>query len=226
MTGTTPDQRWLAAVLPFIRAETPTAPARVLEIGCGHLGGFVPSLTVDGHDVVGVDPEAPEGSAYHRGQFELYDVRQPMDTVIACTSLHHVTDLDRALDRVSDILVPGGNIVVVEWARELFDEDTAGWCFDRLPLDQEEGWLQRHRLGWEASGEAWETYLASWADAEGLYAGDTILEAMSARFATRLLVRTPYLFSDLDDVSEATEQAAIDSDLIRATGIRYVGQRR
>jgi SAM-dependent methyltransferase len=52
--------------------------------------------------------------------------------VVACTSLHHVADLDQVLDLIHDTLTPGGVLVVVEWARERFDETTARWCFARL----------------------------------------------------------------------------------------------
>jgi hypothetical protein len=62
----TPDERWLAAAWPFVRAQVPSAPARVLEIGCGPLGGFVPALLAGGYEAVGVDPEAPDGPATTR----------------------------------------------------------------------------------------------------------------------------------------------------------------
>jgi hypothetical protein len=45
----TTDERWLAAVWPFVRASLPAAPARVVEIGCGPLGGFVPRLESAGY---------------------------------------------------------------------------------------------------------------------------------------------------------------------------------
>ena len=220
------DERWLAAQLPFIRRHLPPAPARVLEIGCGPLGGFVPGLLADAYDVVGVDPEAPDGPSYHRVELEQYDVQQPLDAIVACTSLHHVVDLDDVLDRVGDALVPGGTLVVVEWAHERFDEATARWCFDRLaPPDHGGNWLHRRRDGWQASGQSWDSYIQAWVDDEGLHHGDTIVQALRARFATSLSVRTPYFFADLDNVTEAAEQAAIDSDRIRPTGIRYVGRR-
>jgi 2-polyprenyl-3-methyl-5-hydroxy-6-metoxy-1,4-benzoquinol methylase len=41
-------------------AGLPAPPARVLEIGCGPLGGFVPMLRASGYDATGVDPRAPE----------------------------------------------------------------------------------------------------------------------------------------------------------------------
>jgi len=33
----TPDERWLAALWPSVRAPLPAPPARVLQIGCGPL---------------------------------------------------------------------------------------------------------------------------------------------------------------------------------------------
>lgn len=66
----TPDERWLAAVWPFVRAKLPSRPARVLEIGCGPLGGFVPMLYADGYDAAGADPAAPDAAGYHRVEFE------------------------------------------------------------------------------------------------------------------------------------------------------------
>ncbi|MBD8869033.1 class I SAM-dependent methyltransferase [Nocardioides donggukensis] len=131
--GPTEGSRWLAAQWPFLRAHLPPAPARVLEIGCGPLGGFVPFLLAAGHDAVGVDPHGPEGAAYRQVEFEDHHPPEPVDVVVACTSLHHVADLDRVIGRVADTLVPGGVVVVIEWARERFDEPTARWGFDRLP---------------------------------------------------------------------------------------------
>src|SRR5919201_5467760 len=146
----TPDQRWLAAVWPFVRDQLPPAPAAVLEIGCGPLGGFVPALLRDGYDAVGVDPAAPTAPGYHRVEFERYQPPRPVDCVVACTSLDHVADLDEVLDRVGAALAAGGGLVV-EWAWERFDEATTRWCFGRLapPAPGEEpGWLHRHQERW------------------------------------------------------------------------------
>jgi hypothetical protein len=66
--------RWLAAVSPFVQAQLPPPPARVVELGCGSHGGFVPRLLDDGYEAVGVDPQAPEGPAYRREEFERADL--------------------------------------------------------------------------------------------------------------------------------------------------------
>src|SRR5712691_5747822 len=87
--GVTSDERWLAAVWPFVHRWLPAPPATVVEIGCGPPGGFVPMLRAAGYDASGVDPEAPDGPEYHRTEFERYQVPGPAAAVVACASLHH-----------------------------------------------------------------------------------------------------------------------------------------
>jgi SAM-dependent methyltransferase len=249
---------WLAATWPFVADALPRPPARVLEIGCGPEGGFVPRLLDLGHDAVGVDPEAPAGDVYHRRQFEEYSVGAPVDAVVACTSLHHVSDLGVVLDKVADSLVPGGVLVIVEWDWQRFDEATALWCFDRLPSASPAGtptadtrpagthpaeghhrhgtheghdhdhdgrsWLEGQRDEWAASGLSWHEHLTGWTVEEGLHPGQVMLEELDRRFDRLLLTRTPYFFADLDAVSAADEQAAIDAGALQATGIHYVGR--
>jgi SAM-dependent methyltransferase len=225
----TPDERWLTEIWSYVRAQLPPAPATALEIGCGPLGGFVPRLLEAGYEAVGIDPEAPAGRAYRQTEFERFEVAGPVGAVIACTSLHHVADLDIVLDRVAKALAVGGTFVVIEWARELFDEQTAQWCFARLAPaapEDEHGWLRRRRDEHAASGQSWDAYCRSWAKQEGLYTGEEIVRGLDARFDRRSYATAPYFFPDLNGVSQADEQAAIDSGQIRATGIRYTGTRR
>ena len=122
----TPDDAWLSATWPFVQSQLPRPPGTVLEIGCGPLGGFVPTLNDSGYRAIGVDPAAPDGPEYERATFEKVHTPEPFDAVVACTSLHHVDDLDddRRTHRTRG-QVRGGTIIVVEWAWELFDERTA-----------------------------------------------------------------------------------------------------
>jgi rhodanese-related sulfurtransferase len=225
----TSDERWLASTLPFVQGHLPAAPARIIEIGCGPLGGFVPALRASGYDAVGIDPQAPEGSEYQRLEFERADLAQPAEAVVACVSLHHVADLDDVVDRIASSLGPAGVLVVVEWAWEHFDEATARWCFSRLGSDErrdEPGWLRRHRDDWTASGQPWDSYLGAWAKDEALHRGDTILTALETRFDTEALTRGPYFFADLGGISAGDEQAAIDTEQIQPSCILYVGRTR
>jgi SAM-dependent methyltransferase len=224
----TPDDPWLEAMWPFVRGHVPPAPATVLEVGCGPLGGFVPALLASGYRAVGIDPEAPEGPGYQRVEFERYEPPQPVECVVASLSLHHVADLDEVMDRLGAVLVPGGVLVVVEWAWERFDEATARWCFARLASPspgEEPGWLHKGRERWVASGQLWDDFIRSWATGEGLHPGEEIVRGLEVRFHRQLYVVGPYFFPDLADTSEAEEQAAIDAGLIRAGGIRYAATR-
>lgn len=220
------DERWLAATWPFVREHLAPPPARVLELGCGPLGGFVPRMRALGYDAIGVDPDAPDGPEYDQTEFERRDVTEPLDALVASTSLHHVADLDVVLDRINSVVDLGGTVVVVEWAHERFDEATAHWCFDRLAPGDEEGWLHHHRDRWRESGRDWDGYFQAWVSDERLHAGHDIMRGLQARFDTRAVDTGPYFFTDLDGITSADEQAAIDAGLIQATGLRYVGQRR
>lgn len=152
-----PEERWLAAVWPAA-----------------------------GYEAIGIDPEAPPGSSYRQAEFEHSDLPSRVDAIVACTSLHHVADLAGVLDLVHAALLPGGTVVVVEWARERFGEATARWCFGRLPEPgPDPGWLHRLHAEWQESGRSWDTSLLSWAQAEGLHTGLDILNGLDARFDCR-----------------------------------------
>ncbi len=223
----TPDQRWLAAIWPVVRGQLPAAPAWVTELGCGPLGGFVPRLRAAGYQAVGVDPAAPDGPWYRRVEFERYVPPGPADAVLACTSLHHVADLGEVLELIQAALAPGGTLVVVEWARERFDEATARWCCARLPpAGGEPSWLQELCAQWRDSGQPWDACCRSWAAAERLHTGQDILAALGRRFdATGPVSYGPYFFPDLAGTTEHDEQAAIDRGQIQPGRIRYTGLR-
>jgi SAM-dependent methyltransferase len=222
-----PDEVWLRSTSSFVRSHLPPAPARVLELGCGDRGGHVPALHSAGYDMVGVDPRAPDGPAYQRGPFEEYDADRPMDAVVASLSLHHVADVGAVLDRVHDLLVSGGTLVVVEWAREHFDEATSHWCFRRLPPADADGggWLHRRRAEWAESGLPWQPFCRNWGESHGLHPAAAIRRELDTRFAMTHASWGPYYFPQLAATDEAAEQAAIDAGQIRACCLRYTGRR-
>ena len=219
----TPRERWLGATWPLVRTRLPVAPACVVELGCGPLGGFVPRLRSAGYDAIGVDPQAPEGPQYQQIEFERAELPRHVDAVVASTSLHHVTSPAHVLDRITSTLRPGARLVVVEWAWERFDEPTAGWCFNRLGPDDEPGWLHRRRSEWLASGRDWLSHFREWADGENLHAGATLIRLLDQRFERQLLAYGPYFFADLPGTAVPGEQAAIEAGQIQATRIDWVG---
>jgi SAM-dependent methyltransferase len=226
------DEAWLAATWPFVRDELPPPPASVIELGCGPLGGHVPALLRAGYQAVGVDPEAPEATEateapedppYRRIAFEDYRPAAKADAVIASVSLHHVRDPAAALDHVTDLLVPGGTLVVIEWISEDLDEPTARWCFRHRPADAPDSWLARMRAEWEESGQAWGDFFRAWLNQHGLHPAASIRRELEARFRTAHLSTGPYYFADLLDADERTEQSAIDSGQLNPGCLRYSG---
>lgn len=224
---------WFAEMWEFVRPALPPAGpgVTVVEMGCGRFGGFVPRLRAAGYDAAGVDPAAPEEPGYERVEFEQYQALKPLDAIVACTALHHVADLDVALDHVAASLAPGAPLIIVEMAWERYDDATARWCFDRLaPVDDLESdeatWLHHQRAAFGESSLSWAEYIRGWATEEGLHQGDRMLAGLDARFDRTRYTTGPYFFTELDGVSSADEQAAIDAGQISAIGIRYLATAR
>jgi SAM-dependent methyltransferase len=218
--------RWLGALWPLVRGRLPEPPARLLEIGCGPQGGFVPRLASSGYSAIGVDPEAPEGVDYRQSVFEHADLEGRFDAVVASTSLHHVADPAEVIGRVADVLAAEGTFVVIEWACEDFDEPTARWCFARLGPDEDAGWLHRRRDEWAGSGQEWDTFLRGWAERERIHGASALVELLDGSFDRLHLARGAYFFPDLAGTSEEDELAAIEAGQIRATRVDYVGRLR
>jgi SAM-dependent methyltransferase len=185
------------------RAELPGPPARVLEVGCGR-GELARALSTDGYDVVAVDPEAPEGAIFRRTTLEALDEAGRFDGALASLALHHVDDLDVALEKLHSLLRPGAPLVVREFAWDLVDEGTARWDYERLG-----------RTGG----------LAEWrAEHENLHTFEEMRAALGARFRERSFDWGPYLSEYEPAEGHADEELRlIRSGEIRAVGFVYVG---
>jgi SAM-dependent methyltransferase len=218
------EQRWLATQWPTVQSYLPEPPAVVVEVGCGSFGGFVPALLRGGYTAIGVDPKAPDGACYRRVEVERTDLPTQVDAIVACTSLHHVTDPGAVLDTIAETLVPGGVVIVVEWDWERFDEATAQWCFERLGAPDQHDWLQRHRSQWIDSAQPWNRYLQTWAIEHGIHTGQAMLRELDRRLRRQVCRRGPYFFGDLAETSEQDELEAIVAGRIQANRIDYVGR--
>jgi SAM-dependent methyltransferase len=186
-------------VADFVLAELSLPPARVLEIGCGE-GELARALAAAGHRVLAIDPEAPEGPLFRRTTIEDLDESGSFDAAVASRSLHHVSDLPLALDKIAGLLERGRIFIVDDFAWERLDADAARWV--GIDLDE---WGEEHAH---------------------LHTSEAMLTELDARFARRALSRGPYLFREADRaVDEATELELIEAGQIGAIGFRYVGVR-
>jgi SAM-dependent methyltransferase len=187
----------------FVLAHLPAPPVRVLEVGCGH-GRLARDLDEAGHDVVAIDPEAPEGTLFRRIRLEDLDLRERFDAVVASHSFHHIHDLGGALDRVLAVL-DSGPFVLDEFGCDRFDARTAEW-YERQP--RREG--RPSTAGWSEHHAGNHTYAAIRAELDG-------------RFEERYFAWTPYLYRHVETTTRAAEQTLIDQGAISAIGFRYVG---
>ena len=174
-----PKEQWLSEMWPSIRSWLPAPGATVVELGCGSLGGFVPALTADGYDAVGIDPAAPDGPEYRQAEFERAELPREPHAVVASLSMHHVADPGVVLDKVAAALGAGGVVIVVEWDWEAFDETTARWCLERQV--EPDGWLRRRLDAWADGGEPWESAFQGWAVDHGLHSARTLVAELDQR---------------------------------------------
>jgi SAM-dependent methyltransferase len=183
----------------FILDELPSAPARVLEVGCGP-GELARALAETGYDVLAIDPDAPEGPLFRRTRIEEFDSTETFDAVIAQLSLHHVTDLAVALDKVIDVLSSEGRVVIDDFGWERLDEGAAG----RVGIPFHE-WQEEH---------------------EHLHTAEAMLVELDERFVRRWFSWEPFLFREGRRVmDEARERMLIAEGRLPALGFQYVGGR-
>ena len=193
----------------FVFEQLPPPPLRVIEIGCGWEGGLVPLLVDRGYDVVGVDPQAPEGDRFARAVFQ--EVEGAWDAVVAGRVLHHVNPVRESFDHLA-ALAP--LLIVDEFAANRIDAAAQDWY---------EG---QHRLlraaGVEPNGPP---SLDEWREHHpGLHSDELLLRELRARYDERAFERVPYLARWLGGPSsEALEQTLIDAGAFPAIGYRWAG---
>jgi SAM-dependent methyltransferase len=188
---------------PFVTAHLPAAPARVLEVGCGR-GALAFAMARLGHDVLAIDPGAPEGELFERVSLEDLADPGPFGAVVASRSLHHIHDLPAAVGKIARLLARGGRLLLHEHAWDVVDEPTLRWYREHGGRGSLADWRAGHA---------------------GLHASEAMLAELAPHFAERSLEWTPYLHGELG-VEPDSERVAIKSGAIRATGLLYVGERR
>ena len=197
----------------FVLAQVPPVPARILEVGCGG-GVLAGALASAGHEVIAIDPEAPEGQLFRRVTLEDFDEPGPFDAVVASRSLHHVAALGDAVDKIAALLRPGGAFVVNDFAKERLEGRTAEWYYER-----------RRALAAAGGKEAPRTFEECLQEHADIHGYEDMRRALDGRLGERSFAWVPYLHDELGDaVSEEVERALIEVGAIQATGFRYVGE--
>jgi SAM-dependent methyltransferase len=184
-------------VLAFVLGELPSPPARVLEVGCGQ-GELARALAEAGHDVLAIDPDAPDGALFRQITLEELDENERFDAVVSSRALHHLPDLVAALDKVASLLQGGGPLVI----------DDFGW----------------QRLGSTAASNVGIPPGEWRAEHHDLHTSDAMLRELGKRFIERSLTWEPYLYRESRQVvSEDVERELIAAGQLLPLGFRYVG---
>jgi len=192
----------------FVFDHLPPPPCRVLEIGCGRAGGLVMELADAGYDVLGVDPDAPEGEWFLRATFQ--EVRDTLagsswDAVVAGRVLHHVHPLDEGADILAS-LAP------------LLIADEFAW--DRIDAAAQAWYEEQHRHAPDPYGPA---DLDDWRLRHlGLHPHTELLDALRARYEEIALEWVPYFHRWLGTEPDE-EQRLIDAGELPAIGYRWAG---
>jgi SAM-dependent methyltransferase len=200
----------------FLLSRLPPPPARVLEVGCGS-GDLARAVAEIGYAVVAIDPEAPEGAMFRRVSLEDFSDPEPFHAVVAGRSLHHIEDLERAVDTIHDLLRGTGSVILDEFAWDRMDVATAAWYLGHvkkpgpkdaslLPGSFPDAWIKEH---------------------DDLHETQAMISALSRRFHEEFFEWVPYIarnYLEREDL-EDEEKELIDSGAIQAIGFRYVGRR-
>jgi SAM-dependent methyltransferase len=200
-------------ILEFVRVQLPPVPSRILEVGCGD-GRLAWAVDELGHEVVAIDPAAPEGAIFQAVSLEEFADPARFEAVVASRSLHHVHDLAGGLSKLQRLLLPGGRLIVVEHAFDRLDEPTARW------------YLERRRAKDRHAPASLDACLAEWvADHAGLHSYTAMRRELDRRFTERWFAWTPTLYLELGEELEQEERSLIEARSIQATGFLYVGER-
>lgn len=113
-------------LISFLEDWLPAVPARVLEVGCGD-GALSGRLADQGFDVVGIDPEPPNGPRFVATTLEDFRAEPRFDAAVALRSLHHLSELDRGIDSLAAALSAGARLVAFEFAIENIDDAALRW---------------------------------------------------------------------------------------------------
>jgi SAM-dependent methyltransferase len=201
----------------FVLSHLPPAPARVLEVGCGD-GELTRALADAGHEVTGIDPNAPAGPLFRRIRLEDVDGDERYDAVVAARAFHHMgANLELNLEHVARLL-DGGPFVLDEFGWERLDEPTADW-YDRQRRALRAAGHDPH--GPEAS--EWREHH----EGHGALPSDELLAAVRARFDETHFEWLPYLWRHLGGVSSrALEESLVAAGAVQPLGFRFVGMPR
>lgn len=226
--------------LDFVLQNIAPAGLRILEVGCGS-GEFGLELKKSGAIVTALDTDE---KAIELAKEKGLDARKEniisfndglFDAVIFTRSLHHIHELEEALEQTRTLLKPGGKILIEDFDFENVDYKTVKWYCDILFLLSEAG-LTEDKIPYI------DNPLQEW-DKDHHYdpplnAGAKMLKEVEKVFKNIEKYRLPYLFRSIGgSIKKETagynlvkklrqiEKGLINDNLILPNGLRIVAEK-
>jgi SAM-dependent methyltransferase len=201
-----------AEVEAWVRANLPSAPAHVLEVGAGD-GELARRLRAAGYEVAAIDPKSESPDVEPVALVDAPDPPRPFDAAVAVVSLHHVEPLEPSVQRLAEVMGPGTPLLIDEFDVSALDERAAAW------------WLeQRHALGGDDAETPAELIEKM---REKVHPIDLVVEALTKWYDVREPVRGTYLYRwKLDESMRPAEEQLVAVGELPRTGIRIVARRR
>jgi SAM-dependent methyltransferase len=221
----------------WLTTALPPPPARVLDAGCGD-GAVSAWLTGLGYRVtaIDVDPAAVasargSGIPAVRADLACYD-DEPFDAVVMLLSLHHMHPLATVIDRVAQLVRPGGRLILDEFAWDWADYATIRWFYDIAAILAAAGVTDSPPGGDDPVGRWRSQHVRDGAPCNG---GDAMIDAVSARFSDVSVHPVPYLARHLlagrDSPRMLAELRRIERErladgTLSATGFRLTARKK
>ena len=214
----------------------------VLEAGCGR-GWLAAGLARRGFEVTAIDRdladlEATGAPGLHFAEADFLSFEGgPYDAVVFVASLHHLSPLAAAVDRLRRLVAPDGRVVLDEFDVAAPDEATARWHYQRQEELARLGLYSRERIfqGEEAALARWH---AEHQEAPPLHTGPEMLFALGEAFPRIDVRRGLYLFrylcAGLPETPAGSaaavrvirsERNGIRSGALRPVGLRAIAHR-
>src|SRR5215813_2083084 len=211
-------------VLDWVTAALPSGGRglRVLEVGCGP-GHLAARLLSEGFELTAIDSSEEQvalarenGIAARTCDFLSFE-GEGFDALLFTRSLHHIAPLPDAMQKIRDLLKPGGWILADDFAHEEMNRATAAWFWDLQAVLEVSGTLdpdvpRRHNRGpgrygqhphhgptADPSADPLERWRERHVHEPPLHTAEAMLTAVKGAFALVAQHRVPYLhryFSD------------------------------
>jgi len=203
----------------FIADHCKLNSASILDVGCGN-GQLSLELTNRGADVsaIEINPELAKkarlkgkGIAVFNLDFLKFKTCEKYDVIIFSRSLHHIYQLETAVEKASSLMGKNGLLILEEFDFTHVNEPTLKWYYefmDEKPNDVVSTWEQEHVC------------------TPPLNTGLQMYLALRRKFKIVHFERCPYLFRSLSSSNIHPEQIlAIETELINKGEILPVGMR-